>query len=340
VSGDLLSDVLRAVRLRGALFFDIQGRAPWTAEAPPAGEVIPTVMPAAEHLMEFHGVVTGGCWAAIVDDDAPPVRLEANDVVIFPQGDPHVLSSTPGVRPPPSDEPDPYYHGPRPEQLPIRLSVSGWGATPGHVPVGSGEEETHVVCGFLGLDARPFNPLLTALPRVLLVSGSTLGPESWVTAFLRTAVAESEARRPGSEAVLERMSEMLFVEVLRRYVASLPEGETGWLAGVQDPVVGPALGLLHGDPGADWSLERLADAVAVSRSLLADRFTTLVGQPPMQYLARWRMQVASGMLREGNATVAEIAAEVGYESEAAFSRAFKRVVGVSPGAWRTGARAG
>ncbi len=130
MSVDLLSDVLRAVRLRGALFFDIQGRAPWTAEAPPAGDVIPTIMPAAEHLMEFHGVVRGGCWASIVDDPAAPVRLEANDVVIFPQGDPHVLSSRPGERPPQTGQRDPYYYGPRPAELPIRLSLSGWMPSP------------------------------------------------------------------------------------------------------------------------------------------------------------------------------------------------------------------
>ena len=145
---------------------------------------------------------------------------------------------------------------------------------------------------------------------------------------------------PGGEAVLERMSEMLFVEVLRRHIATLPEGETGWLAGVHDPVVGPALTLLHERPGDPWSLERLADAVAISRSGLHERFTVVIGQPPMQYLAQWRMQVAAATLRDSGATVADVAASVGYESEAAFSRAFKRIVGVSPGARRSGARPG
>jgi AraC-like DNA-binding protein len=167
-----------------------------------------------------------------------------------------------------------------------------------------------------------------------------LGADSWVGAFLRTAAAESRARRPGGEAVLERMSEMLFVEVLRRHIASLPEGETGWLAGLHDPVVGAALGLLHDKPEASWTLEGLAEEVAISRSGLHERFVALIGQPPMQYLTRWRMQLATGILRDTGATVADVAGSVGYESEAAFSRAFKRVVGVAPSAWRAGARPG
>ncbi|MBX3031732.1 MAG: AraC family transcriptional regulator [Chloroflexi bacterium] len=338
MSGDLLSDVLRAVRLRGALYFDVQGRSPWTAEASPAAQVLPNVMPGAEHLIEFHGVVDGACWAAIVDDDAPPVRLQARDVILFPQGDPHVLSSRPGLRPPQGGTRRSRLDEPRPEHLPYRLSVLGAHATERHLPLPRSEVETHVVCGFLGLDARPFNPLLAALPRVLHVSGATLGEDSWVAAFLRTAAAESEARRPGSEAVLDRMSEMLFAEVVRRYIASLPEDATGWLAGIHDPVVGAALALLHERPADDWTIEGLARAVAVSRSGLHERFTTLVGQPPMQYLSHWRMQLAAGLLRDTDATVAEIAAAVGYGAEAAFSRAFKRLVGAAPGTWRTGRR--
>ncbi|MFN8623605.1 MAG: AraC family transcriptional regulator [Chloroflexota bacterium] len=338
MSGDILSDVLRAVRLRGAVYFTFEGQERWTAEAPAAHDLIPAVMPEAEHLLEFHGLVSGSCWAFTVPDGAP-VRLEAQDVILFPQGDAHVVASEPGLRPrSTAGLADAWFGGGSSQPLPKWITVRGEVVAERSLPVVAAEGQASVVCGFLGFDARPFNPLLAALPRVLKVSGATLGPDSWVTTFLRTAAAESALRRPGSQAVLERMSEMLFVEVLRRHLEALPPDETGWLAGIHDPVVGPALAMLHAEPAAGWTIDGLADAVHASRSGLAERFTLLVGHPPMQYLARWRMQLASGMLRDSGATVSEIAVSVGYDSEAAFSRAFKRIVGVAPSAWRAGVR--
>jgi AraC-like DNA-binding protein len=333
MSGDTLSDLLRAVRLRGALFYFIEGAPPWVAEAPPAPEIIPAIMPGVEHMIEFHGIVEGSCWAAIVGE--PPIRLDAGDVILFPKGDAHVMSSAPGMRSPERDLG--VFFGPRPPQLPFALSLKEAQVTTACLD-GGGHDRATVACGFLGLDARPFNPLLTALPRVLRIPGSALGPDSWVTTFLRAVVAESSERRPGGEAVLERMSEMLFVEVLRRHIDSLPPEETGWLAGMRDPAVGRALSLLHEKPGAPWTLERLSQEAGLSRSALHERFVQFIGQPPMQYLTQWRMQIASGLLRDTNAKLIEVALDVGYESEAAFSRAFKRVVGVAPGAWRKGKR--
>jgi AraC-like DNA-binding protein len=326
--------VLRAVRLRGALFYYIDGSSPWVAAAPPAQEIIPAIMPGAEHMIEFHGLVEGSCWASVVGE--PPVHLDAGDVILFPQGDPHVISSDPGVRVPQARRD--VYFSPRPSQLPYALSLQGSELTTARLD-GGGRDHTTLVCGFLGLDARPFNPLLAALPRVLHVSGAILGADSWVTSFLRAAVVESNQRRPGGEAVLERMSEMLFVEVLRRHLEALPAEHTGWLAGMRDPSIGRVLALLHEKPDTPWTLERLADDAAMSRSTLHERFVHFIGQPPMQYLAQWRMQVASRRLRDTSAKLIEIALGVGYESEAAFSRAFKRVVGVPPGAWRAGRRA-
>ncbi|MHB9004909.1 MAG: AraC family transcriptional regulator [Coriobacteriia bacterium] len=334
MSLDILSDVLRAVHLRGAVFYYIEGASPWVAEAPPAREIIPAIMPAAEHMIEFHGVVKGSCWAAIVGE--PPIRLHEGDVILFPQGDPHVMSSAPGMRAGIVDTG--IYFTPNPPQLPHSLRVGAEGVTTAHLD-GGGRDRVTLVCGFLGCDARPFNPLLAALPRVLRLAGSVLGRDSWIGQLLATAVIESNEKRPGGEAVLELMSKMMFVEALRCYVDNLPEDQTGWLAGMRDPGVGRALALLHDQPGQPWTLERLSEDAGLSRSTLHERFTLFVGQPPMQYLTQWRMQVAAGLLRDGKTKLIEVALEIGYESEAAFSRAFKRVVGVSPGAWRTNHRA-
>ena len=333
MSEDTLSDLLRAVRFRGALFYYIDGASPWVAETPAACDIIPAILPGAEHMIEFHGVVQGSCWAAIVGES--PIRLHEGDVILFPQGDPHVMSSAPGMRAPRNDTS--FFFSPRPPQLPYALSMQGSEITTARLD-GGGRDRATIVCGFLGLDAKPFNPLLAALPRVLQVPGSTLGADSWVTTFLRAVVAESNHRRPGGEAVLERMSEMLFVEVLRRHIDSLPPEQTGWLAGTRDPSVGRALALLHARPAEPWTLERLSEEAGMSRSSLHERFAHFIGQPPMQYLTRWRLQLAAGLLRDTDAKLVEICMDVGYESEAAFSRAFKREVGMSPGAWRRAKR--
>jgi AraC-like DNA-binding protein len=201
---------------------------------------------------------------------------------------------------------------------------------------GGGPERARVVCGFLGCDERPYNPLLAALPTAIHLSATAPNSAAgWLGTLLNIAVKESGSARAGGENVLARLSELMFVEAIRQYLETLPPAQTGWLAGLRDPVVGQALAALHGQPSESWTVEKLARLVGLSRSVFAERFNEMVGQPPMQYLALWRMQLASRLLVEGG-HVAGVADAVGYESEAAFSRAFKKLVGQAPATWRRG----
>jgi len=327
MSEDTLSSVLRSVRLRAAVFYYVSGRGVWAAEALPAGEIARAVMPGAEHVLEYHMIAKGEGWARTAG--LPPVRVSAGDIVMFPQGDAHVISSAPGVQPPRFDA---NWVFERPHvQTPIPISYHHGVEQPGTgMPVESADAV--VVCGFIGCDLRPFNPVIAALPRLMHLP--TDGGGAWVRAVIEQAAAESRSPGPGSQAILARMSEMLFVDAVRRYVESLPEQSAGWLAGMRDRHVGRALALLHEQPAEPWTIDALGRKVGLSRSALHERFVHFIGQPPMQYLTNWRMQVASNLLCSSNVNVAAIALEVGYESEAAFARAFKRATGMPPAAWR------
>jgi AraC-like DNA-binding protein len=325
MSLDTLSDVLRSVRLRGAVFFSISGDGDWAAEAPPAKEVAPLLMPGVQHVIEYHALAQGNCWVGI--PGGPSVQMSAGDVVMFPHGDGHVVSSAPGMRG------EPNVGGlatARVDQLPLQVSYNGPIVSFAGPPVE--DADATIICGFLGCDVLPFNPLLASLPRMLHLRASE--DHAWIASFSQQAVAESHARRPGGEAMLARMSEMMFVNAVRRYAESLPAQSSGWLAGLRDRFVGRALGLMHEHPAKDWTIDELGRIVGLSRSALHERFVQMIGLPPMQYLAQWRMQAAARMLLETRSTVAAIALEVGYDSEAAFARAFKRMVGKPPAAWR------
>ena len=317
---DVLSDVLRSVRLTGAVYFDFELSAPWVAEAPPSRDIAALVLPGAQRVIEYHLIARGACWGHVVGE--PPIRLAEGDLIVFPQGDAHVMSSAPGLR----ATPDMSMYV-RQASLPMVFERGG-----------GGPERTRVICCFLGCDERPFNPLLTALPRTLHLSNAGHQTHSgWLATLLDIAVRESGSARAGRDNVLARISELMFVEAIRRYIETLSPAQTGWLAGLRDPIVGQALAALHSAPSTPWTLESLARSVGVSRSVLADRFSEMVGQPPMHYLAMWRMQLASRLLLEGGA-VAEVATAIGYESEAAFSRAFKKLVGEAPATWRRARR--
>jgi AraC-like DNA-binding protein len=325
MSHDILSDVLRSVRLRGALYFHVSGTRDWAAEAPACREIAAAVMPGMEHVMEYHVVLSGSCWGGIVG--AEPVRLQAGDLILFPHGDPHVMSSAPGMRAPP----DPAgYFGRMQQPLPFALHLDARQVRVGTEP--EGPDVTTLVCGFLGCDLRPFNPLIASLPRLMHVPAQS--GEDGAVQYARHAAAEAIEQRPGGNAILERLSEMTFIEAVRRYLASLPEGSHGWLAGLRDRFVGRALACLHHAPAESWTVEELGRRVGLSRSALHERFAAVVGQTPMEYLASWRIQLGAALLRDTTSTVASIALEVGYQSEASFARAFKRAVGKPPAMWR------
>jgi AraC-like DNA-binding protein len=315
---DVLSDVLRAVRLTGAVFFDVDFTAPWVAETPPGEAIAAGVMPEAEHVIMFHVITTGVGWAELLDDSVPPFRLSAGDIIVLPKSDAHVLCSRPGMRATPDLA---MYRHPADRHLPICIEKGDGGG-----------DKTHFVCGYLGCDARPFNPVLQALPRLLHTRG--MDGVGYITELIRLAIQETATRRSGSETVLSKVAELMFVDVVRRYIDSLPSDSRGWLSGLRDPQVGAALALMHARPAEPWTLEQLAREVGMSRSVLADRFVHYVQEPPMHYLTRWRMQLATRLLERQGSGIAQVAEEVGYESEAAFNRAFKKVVGVPPGAWR------
>lgn len=318
MAADALSDVLKMIRLTGATYFDVNARAPWVAEQPTKEQVLPKVLPGAGHLIAWHIVTEGQCYTNIIGEE--PVLVEAGEVIVFTRGDPHVFSSHPGMRtlPVASDALD----GVAESQLPF------------HVSYGEGPTTAKLVCGFLACDAQPFNPLVDNLPPVIKLSDREGSEPGWLSQFVRLAKMESTDKRAGGEGVLARLSELMFIVVVRRYIESLPAEQGGWLAGLRDPFIGKALSLMHGNPARDWTIEELAREIGLSRSVLAERFCELVGLPPMLYLSKWRMQIASSLLSAGNVNIAQIAAEIGYGSEAAFSRAFKKLVGVPPSAWR------
>jgi AraC-like DNA-binding protein len=321
MSGDTLSEVLRAVRLTGAVYFAVDASAPWVAEAPPARELGPHIMPGVEHVIEYHVITAGSCWGGIVDERSQ--RLQTGDVIVFPQGDAHVMSSAPGMRGIPDHE---SVRQARTSGLPVSMKMDGGGV-----------ERTKLICGFFGCDARPFNPLLAALPRVLHVPRHAT-EDGVIEQFVKLALSESLAERAGGGVVVAHLSELLFAEVVRRHLSTLSAGNVGWLAGLRDDRIGRVLGKLHERPAHDWSLDTLAREVGMSRSVLAERFTHFVGIPPMQYLAQWRMQLAATLLSTTSIGLAEIADQVGYGSEAALSRAYKRSVGVAPAEWRRAKR--
>lgn len=322
MTDDIVSDVLHNVRLSGAIFFEVDAVAPWVAAAPPSRDIAAAVMRPGQHIIEYHVLVEGVCWARVTGPDEPAIELAPGSVVAFPQGDTHVLASEPHL----DAEPDlsTFDAAKRARSLPFHVDHRD----------GANTGTARLICGFLGCDAAPFNPLLASLPRVIHTPEGYTSGDGFLGHLIRAAVRETETKGTGSAGVLAKLSELIFIEVVRRYAAAVSDTQGGWLSGLRDPGVGRAIRLMHSEPARAWTVALLAREAGLSRTVLAERFTDLLGMPPMTYLANWRMQRAAGLLSAGPASILQVAEQVGYESEAAFSRAFKRATGLSPAHWR------
>jgi AraC-like DNA-binding protein len=311
---DALSEILKVVQLNGAIFFNAHFTAPWCFASPAEASLARMLGLGGDRVLLYHYMVEGSCLITL--DGMAPLRLSAGDIIVFPHGDAHTMASSAGGQPQEMDA-----------QALLR-------ERPPVLHFGGGGEPTRFICGYMVCDPRLFQPVLAALPRVVTLSLPGMAQGRWLEASLQHAVEEANSPRPGTEGVLAKLSEVMVVETLRLHAAQLSSEHSGWLSGLRDRAVGKCLALMHERPAHPWTVDFLAREVGTSRSVLAERFTHFVGQSPMQYLGRWRMALATNHLRRSSLSVARIAEEVGYETDAAFSRAFRREFGVPPATWR------
>lgn len=307
---DALSDVLHVLRLSGALFLDAEFTAPWCVMSN-------SHLNPGQHTVFFHWLIEGRCQARLATG-GEIFDIAAGDLLMMPRDETHLMGSDLQLEPIDAQEL-------------VQPTTNGGMLRIEH---GGGGETTRFVCGFLTCDKRLCRPVLESLPDMLRVQFGNDPTATWFKSLLQLGTEETQGRRAGSDTVLAKLSELLFVEAIRRYGEAMPADRTGWLAGLRDRYVGKALALMHQTPEQTWTMDTLAGTIGLSRSALAQRFTDLVGQPPMQYLTRWRLTVAAQRLRNGHATLAGVAEQIGYDSEAAFNRAFKREFGMPPATWR------
>jgi AraC-like DNA-binding protein len=315
---DALSDVLRVAHLTGGVFLHAEFFAPWCIAARVTPEHCAPFLGPASHLIIYHYVVEGDIRIRVDGAEGNDLVIGAGEVVLLPRNDLHLMGSDLSLPPVAASDV-------------IHPSKDGGLFSIHH---GGAGKRTRMVCGFLGFAGAEGNPVISSLPPMLKLNVEQGGAAEWIRSTFQYAAEEVSAGRPGSETVLAKLSELLFVETVRRYAEALPDGQTGWFAGLRDPYVARALALLHRDITRRWTVDDLGRDVGLSRSALADRFIRLIGLPPMHYLASWRMQIAAERLRSTSASLAQIAEIVGYDSEAAFSRAFKNAFGAAPATWR------
>src|SRR5688572_13726965 len=305
-AADPLGEALHFLELRGAFYCRAEFTAPFGLELPPL-----------EGYLWFHVITGGACW--LEAPEAEPRRVAASELALVPHGEGHRLRSEP-------EAPTPSIFELEREQLGERYEI---------LRHGGGGERIDMVCGAVRFDHPAARRLLAVLPRILTFDPATNPAQlEWLRSTLRLMALEAEGLRPGGETMITRLSDVLVVQALRAWLESDPSAQSGWLGALRDPQIGRAISLIHREPGRQWTVASLADQIPMSRSAFAARFTEFVGEPTMSYVTRWRMHLAAAALRDENATVATLADRFGYRSEAAFARAFKRVVGSSPGAVR------
>jgi AraC-like DNA-binding protein len=303
---DPLGEALHFLRMSGTSYCTSELTAPWSLR-----------LPAVKGGLTFHVLASGKCWLEVAG--AERRELAQGDLALVPHGEGHRVSSTPGTPARPIED---LPH----DRVSDRYRILRYGG---------GGASTSLVCGAVRFDHPAAHRLIAVLPKVIHVPASRSGNMDWLESTLRFMAAEARELRPGGETVITRLADILVVQAIRAWIEKDPAAQTGWLGALRDPKIGRAIALVHRAPEQDWTLTSLARAVAMSRSAFAARFTELVGEPPMHYVARWRMHVAIDWLKEDHAAVGELAARLGYRSEAAFSRAFKRFIGASPGEVRS-----
>ena len=312
---DALSEALIAVRMTSALVLNAEFTAPWGFTSPDPATLLPLLAPEAERLVMYHLVIEGEARAQIAG--TPEVSLMPGDVAIIPHGDAHTFSN-----------------GSPPRLLDLTSDVFSNASDLSLTKFGGGGAMTRFVCGYFGCERRAERLFLAGLPRMIKINIRGDAAGQWLEHSMRHLASEVGDTRPGNRVLLSKMAEALFIEALRRYMEQLTPEQTGWLAAARDPVVGRALALLHRDPRHPWSVAELAAQIGASRTVLAERFAHFLGDSPLGYLARWRMLLAARLLETTRNTIVQIAAEVGYESEAAFSRAFRREFSLPPARYR------
>ncbi len=319
-SADTLSQALEAVRVSSAIFFRVEGMAPWGFAVPDPALATELLSPASERLIHYHLVTHGKALVNLGDGHV--LQVGAGDIVVLPRGDAHTVSNGS-----PAQLLDPG----------AALRDTSRPGRPRDLRIGEGSDDaetTRIVCAFFGCDSEADRLFLAGLPPLFKVSLRSDSGGLWLENTMQHLCSEAEAARPGTEALLAKMAEALLVEALRRHEPALDRSDGCWLAGARDPIVGNALARLHGRPARAWTVQQLASEVGTSRSVLGQRFSRFIGIAPMKYLTRWRMQLAKRQLQDTQLTVQAIAQDVGYQSEASFNRAFKRAFGVPPASWR------
>jgi len=319
---DALSEVLRGVRLTGAIFLRAEFSEPWGFQAAAASGAAARFTPGTEHLVPFHLVTEGGATVRV--KGCKPLRVEPGEIVVLPHGEAHILENGAAT-----ELIDSSYLLPEILKGAV-LSERGGGGGP----------VTRFICGYIGCERHAERLFLAGLPSAFKVNIRGDASGEWFESAIGHLVSESESTQPGSRALLAKLAEALFIETLRRRMAELPKDDTGWLAAARDPAVGAALAAMHREPARAWTVAELAKRAGVSRTVFAARFTEVLDQTPLAYLAHWRLQLGARRLESSDETVLGVAQAVGYESEAAFNRAFKREFGVPPARYRKGERDG